>query len=76
MSGADLAAVSSKRFPEIPVLFTSGYAGPEIAADARVSSRLRKPYTFATWRPRYGVYSMVYSIKRIAPPLTEVAVAL
>lgn len=49
MSGADLAAVSSKRFPEIPVLSTSGYAGPEIAAqaDARVSSWLRKPYTVA-----------------------------
>jgi len=49
MSGADLAAASSKRFPDIPVLFTSGYAGPEIAgqADARVSSWLRKPYTLA-----------------------------
>ncbi len=49
MSGADLAAVSSKRFPEIPVLFTSGYAAPEIAvqAGARVSSWLRKPYTVA-----------------------------
>lgn len=47
MSGADLAAASSKRFPEIPVLFTSGYAAPEITAQAgaRVSSWLRKPYT-------------------------------
>lgn len=47
MSGADLAATSRKRFPEIPILFTSGYAGPEIAtqADTRVSSWLRKPYT-------------------------------
>lgn len=49
MSGADLARESSKRFPDIPVLFTSGYAGPEIAtqADARVSSWLKKPYTVA-----------------------------
>ncbi|WP_369678883.1 PAS domain S-box protein [Sinorhizobium medicae] len=49
MSGADLAAASSKRFPEIPVVFTSGYAAPEIEAQAgaRVSSWLRKPYTVA-----------------------------
>ncbi|MCK3780953.1 PAS domain S-box protein [Ensifer sesbaniae] len=49
MSGADLAAASSKRFPDIPVLFTSGYAGPEIAAQAvaGVSRWLRKPYTIA-----------------------------
>lgn len=49
MSGADLAAASSKRFPDIPVLFTSGYAGPEIAVqpDARVGPWLKKPYTVA-----------------------------
>lgn len=49
MSGADLAAASRRRHPHIPILFTSGYAGPEIAtqAEAPISSWLRKPYTVA-----------------------------
>ncbi|HXV30928.1 MAG TPA: PAS domain S-box protein [Sinorhizobium sp.] len=49
MSGADLAAETRRRLPELPVLFTSGYAGPEITgqADARLGSWLRKPYTVA-----------------------------
>ncbi|THK36319.1 PAS domain-containing sensor histidine kinase [Ensifer sp. MPMI2T] len=47
MTGAELAAAARQRYPEIPVLFTSGYAGPEITgqANSRVGAWLRKPYT-------------------------------
>ncbi|WP_309486587.1 PAS domain S-box protein [Sinorhizobium sp. 8-89] len=47
MTGAELAAAARQRYPELPVLFTSGYAGPEITgqANSRVAAWLRKPYT-------------------------------
>lgn len=49
MSGADLAAATRTKFPRLPVLFTSGYAGPEISGqtDLRLGDCLRKPYTLA-----------------------------
>ncbi|MCA1408330.1 PAS domain S-box protein [Ensifer sp. IC3342] len=47
MTGAELAAAARQRSPEIPVLFTSGYAAPEIAGqvNSRAGPWLRKPYT-------------------------------
>lgn len=49
MTGADLAAATRERFPNLPVLFTSGYAGPEISehTNLRLGDWLRKPYTLA-----------------------------
>ncbi len=49
MSGADLAREALRRVPEIKVLYTSGYAEPEIVRSEVAASAganwLRKPYT-------------------------------
>jgi len=51
MSGPELAAASSVRRPELPVLFTSGYTGKAGAKDDPLRSdvpMLRKPYALET----------------------------
>jgi len=51
MSGPELAAASSVRRPELPVLFTSGYTGKTGAKDDPLRSdapMLRKPYALET----------------------------
>jgi two-component system cell cycle sensor histidine kinase/response regulator CckA len=47
MSGAATAAELRKRFPELPIVFTSGYSKTEDAAVAQLanSSYLQKPYS-------------------------------
>ena len=51
MSGPELAAASSVRRPDLPVLFTSGYTGKAGAKDDPLRSdapMLRKPYALET----------------------------
>jgi CheY-like chemotaxis protein len=49
MSGAQLAAEAHRARPDLPVLFTSGYAEPDVMkqADAHSGRWLRKPYKAA-----------------------------
>jgi CheY-like chemotaxis protein len=48
MTGTELAAAMRRRFPEVPVLFVTGYVGESGEADELIGGEvLRKPFTVA-----------------------------
>ena len=56
MSGAELAAQAYRSCPNLPVLFTSGYAAPDLIRQVAVNSShwIKKPYAVAdlAWKLR------------------------
>jgi PAS domain S-box-containing protein len=47
MTGDELAKIVSATRPQVKILFTSGYAAPEISSQSNAEIWLRKPYTAA-----------------------------
>src|SRR5258708_7267615 len=50
MSGIELSQQLARRFPRLPVLLTTGYAGPQPTADDTAVDVLRQPYHARTLR--------------------------